>query len=812
MAEDMGLNVKLAMESQGFQKQIADINRSMKVAQSEFSAASSKLGDFGNETDKAKLKMSSLEKQLELQKQIVGKYQEQLNKAKETLEKNTKANEELRNKVQATTKAYNDSVAATGKSSEESKKLKSELDALNKDFKDNQNVINSNTKSIDNYNIKLNNADAAANKLENEIKKTDNSFKNQGKAIQETEKKVEEGKKGFGGLSGAMSAFGKVALVGVTAVAGVTAGLVAMAEKTVDNAAAMKKLSTATQMSLKDTQEWAYIFKKTGSSTDVMQASINKLGITMGKADDNGKKAVGAFKNLGININDAGGKLKPTGQLFEEAMTKLSGMKDMTERNIEAQKLFGGSYTQLLPILNKGSEGIEELRKRAHTLGFVMSDEGVAAAAKYRKSVNDLKEQFGAIGQKVMTELLPYLSKFATWITDQMPTIQAVADKAFNGISVAIKYLGDFINTFLMPIFNTLASWIKPNADSMKNSFNSSFFEIGNALKSVGDTLNKTLMPILKSLSDFVKTNIPNIKKVFEEEFNFISKTTIPIFTAAIGTITQNVLPALGSLFRDIVKNVLPLFTDYWKWMSNTIIPMLQKIFEKIMPPVKEIINNLGILFKALVDKFKEQIDFLTKAFKFAFPFIKGIVESCIKNIGNILSGVMKTLSGIINFITGVFTGDWGKAWKGVKEIFKGVFESLVGIAKAPINLIIGLINGLISHINKIKINIPKIKIPGVDIKLGGGSIGFPTIPKIPYLAQGGITTGPMLSVIGDNKSGKEAVIPLEKLDGIIEKVMKTNQGDSMNNTFNITTTDKNIKNDIAKELKYMQYLNFSEV
>lgn len=39
---------------------------------------------------------------------------------------------------------------------------------------------------------------------------------------------------------------------------------------------------------------------------------------------------------------------------------------------------------------------------------------------------------------------------------------------------------------------------------------------------------------------------------------------------------------------------------------------------------------------------------------------------------------------------------------------------------------------------------------------------------KIPALAEGGITTGPQLAMVGDNPGGREAIIPLNKLPGLL--------------------------------------------
>ncbi|MBE6051897.1 MAG: hypothetical protein E7214_14945 [Clostridium sp.] len=126
--------------------------------------------------------------------------------------------------------------------------------------------------------------------------------------------------------------------------------------------------------------------------------------------------------------------------------------------------------------------------------------------------------------------------------------------------------------------------------------------------------------------------------------------------------------------------------------------------------------------------------------------------------IGGVVKGLFGVFKGLIDFIAVVFTGDWGRAWKGVVEIFKGIFQGLGSILKAPINAVIALINGAISGLNAL------IKgannLPGIEIS---------TIPKVPYLAKGGIVDTPTLAMIGE--AGKEAVMPLENNTGWIDNL-----------------------------------------
>ena len=92
-----------------------------------------------------------------------------------------------------------------------------------------------------------------------------------------------------------------------------------------------------------------------------------------------------------------------------------------------------------------------------------------------------------------------------------------------------------------------------------------------------------------------------------------------------------------------------------------------------------------------------------------------------------ISKGTKKVLNGINTFLTGVFTGNWKKAWIGIRNIYRSIFETIGAIAKRPLNSVISMMNTVIGGFNK-------IKIPSWVPKLGGKGIN---IPKIPALAKG---------------------------------------------------------------------------
>jgi hypothetical protein len=111
--------------------------------------------------------------------------------------------------------------------------------------------------------------------------------------------------------------------------------------------------------------------------------------------------------------------------------------------------------------------------------------------------------------------------------------------------------------------------------------------------------------------------------------------------------------------------------------------------------------------------------------------------------------------------------------WSKLKSDTASVWQSIVDDVKNKINSLISGVNSFINKVNGISIKIPEIEIPLVG-KVGGYTVGFPAIPTIPKLAQGGIVgaNSPMLAMVGDNRTQKEAIAPVDDLMGMISSAV----------------------------------------
>lgn len=120
------------------------------------------------------------------------------------------------------------------------------------------------------------------------------------------------------------------------------------------------------------------------------------------------------------------------------------------------------------------------------------------------------------------------------------------------------------------------------------------------------------------------------------------------------------------------------------------------------------------------------------------------IKESLLPTFLQIVNGAKQLFGGLIQFVTGVFTGNWSKAWEGIKNIFSGAFNALAGLCKAPMNAVIAIINAAIGEINSISFTAPEW-VPVV-----GGKTFQASIPQIPMLYKGTENWGGGVAMIHD--------------------------------------------------------------
>lgn len=254
----------------------------------------------------------------------------------------------------------------------------------------------------------------------------------------------------------------------------------------------------------------------------------------------------------------------------------------------------------------------------------------------------------------------------------------------------------------------------------------------------------------------------------------------IPLLIAAIASLLVAVVNAYGDTeqFVDGIKAMLDGFVDFFAGIFtgdiDRAIGGIEKIFKGLQNVLFSIVDALKNMFLSFLDWLDEKtggklhgiIEFIKSLVTGSFTFIKDF-------IGNAMASFKKIFTGIVKFLSGAFTGDWDKAWEGIKDIFDGISTAIKGTWASVINAIIRALNWLIDKANKISFTVPGW-VPG----LGGKHIGV-NIPKInelqiPKLAQGAVIppNREFMAVLGDQKSGTNIEAPLDTIKQAVAEVL----------------------------------------
>lgn len=452
-------------------------------------------------------------------------------------------------------------------------------------------------------------------------------FINNDEANKSLEKTDEKAEGVTGKLTKGIGTAAKWGLGLVTATGAAVGGMIGLASQTAGVADEIDKLSERTGISRENLQKWKYAAGQSGADIGKLEVGVKKLSDVMDGAVNGSKANIEAFNQLGISLNDL--KTKSQEQIFEDVMFALSDMEQGAQRNALGNDLLGKSYTEMLPLLNAGSDGMEALRIRAEELGLVMSEENVKANVKFGDSMDDIKQSLGMVTANVTNQLLPMLNDILNWILEHMPEIQEVTGTVFKVLGDTVKWVTDNLN-WLLPV-------------------------LGGLLVSLGalqiiNTVN-TLMALWKA-STFAQT-------LAQSGLNAaLSANPIGLVVIGIGLLVAAILYLWNNCewFRN---GLLALWEGLKQYFFNVVIPFWKALFNAVAGVFTSIWNSASSVIGNIKNIFSNLIDFIKNVFT-------GNWRGAWQNVLNIFSNIwdaMKTIykaplnamiSGLNAFIRGI--------------------------------------------------------------------------------------------------------------------------------------------------------------
>lgn len=264
------------------------------------------------------------------------------------------------------------------------------------------------------------------------------------------------------------------------------------------------------------------------------------------------------------------------------------------------------------------------------------------------------------------------------------------------------------LQQLFQPIQDSWNTYGQPLIDSIKNGFNG----VKGLISSIKDSfkevwLNGTGAETINLLLQgwtAVFNIIGNIGQAFSNAWNNGDTGT---------TVVQNIWNAFNNLYY-IVIGIYQAFEEWtasesFQTFANSIMSICKTLsgwFEKITQKLKEIWDNGGKeTFTKLLEFITKVIETISVILDTLDPVIQWILDTVTPIISDIVEAigfVIDALSGVLDFIIGVFTGDWNKAWQGIKDFFSGIWNAIKSVVSTVFNAIKTIISSVLNAIKKV--------------------------------------------------------------------------------------------------------------
>ena len=433
-----------------------------------------------------------------------------------------------------------------------------------------------------------------------------------------------------------------------------------------------------------------------GSKFKATLSSSKGLGKSFTSTFNNGIKSIKRFAMGLLSVRTAVSMVSKAMQSYLSYDTQLSN---------SIQNCWNVLGSLLAPIL----EFVISLFSKAvsYVNAFVEALTGINLVARANKKALDSQ----AKSTKKLSDTQSSLDEFHTVSTDtgsgndnKPITVEPVdmdkLDFLFDWIDKAKKLLA----TLFDPIKEAWDNKGKAFIDSLKNAFE--------GIKSLGIAVFSSIFEVWTNGTG--QKIVENILEMWTNVFNIVGALSQALANAwnNAGNGTA-IIQAIADIFigiQDIVKSIANsllnwVMSDNFQSALNVVLVILADLFGYAQEIMAWVVTMYETYLAPVVDKVLDCISRIIIAIGSVWEFLKPIIDTIIDVIMNVLEpvidglcgiigGIIDALSGVMDFITGVFTGDWSKAWEGLKTFLGGIIDAVASLFTGLFNTIGAIFKG----------------------------------------------------------------------------------------------------------------------
>ena len=463
------------------------------------------------------------------------------------------------------------------------------------------------------------------------------------------------------------------------AISATAAKMVSMAKESGKFADDLITLSNQTNVSTDTLQKWDYAARFIDTDVSTMTGAMSK----MTKSLDTNKDA---YKSLGVSLTDTSGKLRSQEDIFMDTIDALGKIKNDTERDATAMKLFGKSAQELNPLIKAGGAELKRLGEEAENAGLVVGGDVLNQFGSFDDMMQRMDAKFTGLKNNITASFMPAISGMVAPIEESIGSISNILADGFQ--EEDMSKISDIISSLADNIGSQLNENIPKILEFVVQALNSLVGMIVEVLPTLLPILVEGVFSILNALISSILTNIEPIMNMV---------TTL--LTNVVNFIVQN----LPLILEAGVKILIALIEG----IADAIPQLLPAIVQVIQEIITIIIQNLPQIIMAGIDILVGLIEGITNAIPILVDMIPTIIENIIStliaNLPLILEAGVKILIALIEGIIKTIPSLILQAPKIIAAIVKGLIGGLSSIADVGKNVVEGLWNGIKNSFDWIK-------------------------------------------------------------------------------------------------------------
>lgn len=464
---------------------------------------------------------------------------------------------------------------------------------------------------------------------------------------------------------------------------------------------------------------------ETSSIFDKIKAKVKSAGSQIASLGSKFKSTLTGSKNLGKSFTSTFNNGIKSIKKFALGLLSVRTAVSMVSKAMQSylsydtqlansvQNCWNVLGSLLAPVL----EFVISLFSKAvsYVNAFVQALTGINLVARANKKAIDSQTK----STKKLSEAQSSLDEFHTINDDKgsgddkkpitvEPVDMSKLDFLFDWIEKAKQLLA----TLFDPIKQAWESKGQAFIDSLKNAFE--------GIKNLGIAVFSSIFEIWTNGTG--QKYVENQLQLFTNLFNIVgafSKTLSNAWkNAGNGT---RIIQSIADIFISIQALCMSISNSLLNWVMsdnfqnalNVVIGILADLFGYAQEIIAWVVTMYDTYLAPVVDKILDCISKIIIAIGSIWEFLKPLVDNAVNVVMNILEpiiaglcgfigGIVDALIGVADFITGVFTGDWEKAWNGIKEFFGGIIDAIKSVFIGAINTIIAYFQGAWSQIQAI--------------------------------------------------------------------------------------------------------------